>query len=76
MSGRMTYKSLALLQKRRTFTDFYGLRTPTFMAYKPRLLRHMSRFYWGRGRLKYSEVHAATHGRRPMLSSLELTHRL
>ena len=30
-------------------TDFYGIRTPTFMAYGPPLLRHMNRFYWGWG---------------------------
>ena len=29
--------------------DCYDIRTPTFMAYEPRLLCHMSRFYWGWG---------------------------
>ena len=35
------------------WTDFYGIRTPTFMAYKPRLSYHMSRFYWVGGGLQY-----------------------
>ena len=32
-----------------TNPDFYGIQTPTFMAYEPRLLCHMSRSYWGWG---------------------------
>ena len=30
-------------------THSYGIQTPTFVTYEPRLLRHMNRFYWGWG---------------------------
>ena len=32
-----------------TNSDFYGIQTPTLVAYEPRLLCHMSRFHWGWG---------------------------
>ena len=32
-----------------TNSDFYGIRTPTFMPFEPRLLCHMSGLYWGWG---------------------------
>ena len=53
MRGHTAYKSLEMkgLSQRMwcARTDFYGIRTPTFMAYEPPLLRHMNRFYWGWG---------------------------
>ena len=36
-------------------TDFYGIRTPTFTAYEPRLLCHMSFFMGDGGGLQYIE---------------------
>ena len=48
----MAYKSLeikGLHSECGARTDLYDRRTPTFMAYEPRLLRHMSRFLLGSG---------------------------
>ena len=47
--GSYGVTSLALLLKKEAFTDFYGIGTPTFMAYEPRLLWHTKHFYWGWG---------------------------
>ena len=44
------------LPQRIKSTDFYGIRTPSFMAYEPRLLCHMSHFHYaGGGGLQHIE---------------------
>ena len=38
-----------------TFTNLYGIRAVTLMAYNPQPLCHMNRFYWGWDGLQYME---------------------